>query len=318
VSAREGLARRHPRQAGRRGRGARELRGVAGNARGLGPLSQLQLQQPAAHLPAVPPGDARRRLPRLAAPGAPGEEGRAGPRHTGCRRVAPVERDDQEHDEKIEILTGFRVVHVFDVCQTDGEELPEVAPRRLEGEVPAGINQALEQRVADAGFALKREAIAQHSCNGYADFERRVVVLRDDICGIQATKTLIHELAHVLLHAEADLSERSLPEVEAESVAFVVASFLGLDTSDYSFAYVARWAAGDAELVAATRSGSPPPPGPSSSRSSNKPATSAHGSDERWCRRCSFESAGRLRTEVDPQGPGHWSPPCGSPTTAKY
>ena len=78
------------------------------------------------------------------------------------------------------------------------------------------------------------------------------MVLRDDICGIQAIKTLIHELAHVLLHAEADLSQRSVPEVEAESVAFVVASALGLDTSDYSFAYVARWAEGDAELVAAT------------------------------------------------------------------
>jgi hypothetical protein len=133
------------------------------------------------------------------------------------------------------------VVYVFDVSQIDGEELPEVAPHRLDGAVPAAIMQALEQQVSAAGFTLRREVVAQVSCNGYADFGRRLVVLRDDIRGIQATKTLIHELAHVLLHAEADLSERSVPEVEAESVAFVVASALGLDTSDYSFAYVARW-----------------------------------------------------------------------------
>jgi hypothetical protein len=87
------------------------------------------------------------------------------------------------------------VVYVFDVSQTEGEELPEVAPLRLEGEAPAGIMEALEQQVADAGFTLRREAIARPSCNGYADFERRLVVLRDDICGIQALKTLIHELA---------------------------------------------------------------------------------------------------------------------------
>lgn len=170
-----------------------------------------------------------------------------------CRRRVAVERDDDKRpDDKVEILTGFRVVYVFDVSQTEGEELPEVAPRRLEGEAPAGIVKALEQQVADAGFTLRREAIARPSCNGYADFERRLVVLRDDICGIQALKTLIHELAHVLLHFETDLSQRSVPEIEAESVAFVVASALGLDTSDYSFAYVAHWAEGDAELVAAT------------------------------------------------------------------
>ena len=169
------------------------------------------------------------------------------------RRVAPAERDD-EHlpDDKVEILTGFRVVYVFDVSQTEGEELPEVVPRRLEGEAPAGIMKALERHVVDAGFSLRREAIARSSCNGYADFERRLVVLRDDIGGIQALKTLIHELAHVVLHAEADLSQRSVPEIEAESVAFVVSSALGFDTSGYSFAYVARWAEGDAELVAAT------------------------------------------------------------------
>jgi len=62
---------------------------------------------------------------------------------------------------------------------------------------------------------------------------------------------LIHELAHVLLHQDTDLCDREIAEVEAESVAFVVSSALGSDTSDYSFPYVARWGGGDAEVVAA-------------------------------------------------------------------
>jgi hypothetical protein len=171
-----------------------------------------------------------------------------------CRkRVSPVEAE-REQDEvgRVEVLTGFRVVHVFDVSQTDGAELDEIAPRRLTGEVSERLIDALEHRVADEGFMLRREAIARSSRNGYADFERRLVVIREDLSGAQEMKTLIHELAHLLLHRDTDLCDRAVAEVEAESVAFVVASALGLDTSDYSFPYVARWGGGDAELVAAT------------------------------------------------------------------
>ena len=159
---------------------------------------------------------------------------------------------EQDEVERVEILTGFRVVHVFDVSQTDGAELADVAPRRLTGEVAQQVIDALEHRVAEEGFTLKREAIARSARNGYADFERRLVVLRKELSGAQTTKTLIHELAHVLLHQDTDLCDREIAEVEAESVAFVVSSALGLDTSDYSFPYVARWGGGDAELVAAT------------------------------------------------------------------
>jgi hypothetical protein len=168
-----------------------------------------------------------------------------------CRKRVETERDEGEV-ERIEILTGFRVVHVFDISQTEGDELAEVAPRRLTGEVPQRLIDALEQRVADEGFTIRRETMARSSRNGYADFERRLVGLREDLSGAQAAKTLIHELAHLLLHRDTNLSERAVAEVEAESVAFVVASALGLYTSDYSFPYVARWGGGDAELVAAT------------------------------------------------------------------
>ena len=169
------------------------------------------------------------------------------------RKRVSVEVEDEQGDvERVEVLTGFRVVHVFDVSQTDGDELADVRPRRLAGEVDEQLIDALARRVADEGFTLRREAMACSARNGYADFARRLVVLREGLSGAQSAKTLIHELAHVLLHRETDLSQREVAEVEAESVAFVVSSVLGLNTSDYSFPYVARWSGGDAELVAAT------------------------------------------------------------------
>lgn len=70
------------------------------------------------------------------------------------------------------MLTGFRVVHVFDISQTDGEDLPDVRPRPLTGEVPGHLLDALQQRVAAEDFALRREAIMRPSCNGYVDSAR--------------------------------------------------------------------------------------------------------------------------------------------------
>ena len=121
-----------------------------------------------------------------------------------CRkRVSPIEAEREQNGvEPIEILTGFRVVHVFDISQTEGDELADVRPRRLSGEVPQELVDALEQRVADEGFTLRREAIARSARNGYADFENRLVVLRNDLSGAQEAKTLIHELAHLLLHQD--------------------------------------------------------------------------------------------------------------------
>jgi antirestriction protein ArdC len=169
-----------------------------------------------------------------------------------CRRVRAVEAEDTDEPEQVRVLTGFRVVYVFDISQTEGEELPDVAPRRLTGDAPQYLIDALEKRVAAEGFMLRYEAITRSSCNGYADFAAREVVLKDGLSGAQTSKTLIHELAHVLLHQESAMSARAVAEVEAESVAFVVCRALGLDTSDYSFAYVARWGRGGSELIAAT------------------------------------------------------------------
>ncbi len=147
-------------------------------------------------------------------------------------------------------VRGFRAVHVFDVAQTEGDPLPEVAPSLLTGQAPAGLWGDLASQVTGYGYALERGDCA--GANGYTDPTRRVVRVRDDIDDAHAVKVLAHELGHLECGHVADLPTyptyltcRGRCEVEAESVAYVVAAAHGLDASGYSFAYVAGWAGGD-------------------------------------------------------------------------
>lgn len=151
------------------------------------------------------------------------------------------------------IVTGFRVVCVFDAAQTDGDPLPEPqCPSLLAGQAPQGLWDALAQQVSQAGFALGRVADAGviGGANGVTDFAARTVKVRADVTDAQAVKTLAHELGHVMLHDPAvdptwEMPCREVKEVEAESVAFLVTAHAGLDSSDYTFGYVAGWAAGE-------------------------------------------------------------------------
>ncbi len=148
-------------------------------------------------------------------------------------------------------VRGFRAVHVFDLSQTEGAPLPDVAPALLVGQAPAGLWKDLASQVAGHGYALERGDCG--GANGYTDPSRRVVRVRDDIDDAQAVKTLIHELGHLECGHVVDLTTyatcRGRCEVEAESVAYVVAAAHGLDAGGYSFAYVAGWAGGDLTCV---------------------------------------------------------------------
>ncbi len=148
-------------------------------------------------------------------------------------------------------LRGFRVVHVFDVAQTEGDPLPDVAPALLTGQAPAGLWDDLAGQVTGHGYALERGDCS--GANGYTDPTRRVVRVRDDVDDAQAVKTLAHELGHLECGHARDLPTyltcRGRCEVEAESVAYVVAAAHGLDASGYTFAYVAGWAGTDLARV---------------------------------------------------------------------
>jgi len=164
-------------------------------------------------------------------------------------------------------VAGWRVVHVFDILQTSGEPLPErPMPQLLAGQAPDGLWKALAEQVTAHGFALQRGDCG--TANGLTDYTLRTVRVRTDIDDAAAVKTLSHELAHVLLHdptGAAKLPVAGVPpiaaapvltvavstsfgqcrgriEVEAESVAYLVAASHGLDSSAYTFPYVAGWA----------------------------------------------------------------------------
>jgi antirestriction protein ArdC len=174
------------------------------------------------------------------------------------RTVAQAEPDAAgEPEASARRCVGFKVVHVFDVAQTDGDPLPEIpAPATVNGDAPAWLWHALAEQIAMAGFHVERGPLPEpwSDANGITLVEDRRVIVRHDLPDAQAIKTCAHELAHVLLHTGENCAlQRAVREVEAESVAFIVCSAGGgMDTAGYTLPYVAHWSNGDTERVAAT------------------------------------------------------------------
>lgn len=141
-------------------------------------------------------------------------------------------------------------MHVFDISQTEGDELPDldaVRPKLLDGDAPEGIWEVLVAQANEAGYEVIRHQ--RGSENGYCDFSSKQIGVRPDVSAAQAAKTLVHELGHALLHGDELPGSKEVAEVEVESVAYIVCDALGLDSGDYSFAYVARWSAGESDLI---------------------------------------------------------------------
>lgn len=167
---------------------------------------------------------------------------------------------DTGQEKRVQQVRGFRPVPVFDVSQTDGEPLPTtpVMPtRELAGEAPAAMETLLAEQVEQRGFTLRRESV-QGKQDGYTDFSRHLVVVDAEASPAQQTLTLAHELAHIALgHGELTTvyhtgagGQRSNMEIEAESVAYVLARHHGItDAGDNSFGYIANWARGDSTKV---------------------------------------------------------------------
>ncbi len=166
-----------------------------------------------------------------------------------CRYKTKVETDIGE-EQTVQQIRGFRVVHVFDISQTEGDDLPDldaVRPKLLDADAPEGIWDALVSQANEAGFEVVRNR--RGSENGYCDFSSKQIAVRPDVAPAQAIKTLIHELGHALLHSEELPRSKEVAEVEVESVAYIVCDASGFDSGDYSFAYVARWPDGSSDLL---------------------------------------------------------------------
>jgi antirestriction protein ArdC len=163
--------------------------------------------------------------------------------------LAPItgRRNRTDEGEERRPIIGFRPVAVFDVSQTEGDELPEVC-RVLEGDDPDGCFESLILRAARAGYSVELAELPG-GANGDCTFSRRRIRVESRNRPAQRVKTLAHELAHALLH-EGDV-DRPTAELEAEATAYVVCRALGLDTADYSFGYVASWAGGGVAAASA-------------------------------------------------------------------
>jgi hypothetical protein len=172
----------------------------------------------------------------------------------GVRIFAPMTANDQETGEKT--IRGFRLAHVFDVSQTTGEPLPaQPKPALLPGGAPEGMVEYLTSEVERRGFIVEYVENDIDSWNGQTVWRAKLVRVattsRDDAA---QAKTLAHELGHVMLHGPDSEVSSDIAEVEAESVAFVLAARFGLNTSDYSLDYIAGWAAADPKAIEGTAS----------------------------------------------------------------
>ena len=154
-------------------------------------------------------------------------------------------------EEKEITIPAYKVVSVFDVSQTEGKELPSIGVDELTGDV---------SQYEDFFTALKKASpvpiALEHiegSAHGYYHLAEKRIAIDDNMSELQTLKTAIHEIAHAKLH-DIDLNapkeekenhpNQRTREVEAESIAYTVCQHYGLDTSDYSFGYVAGWSSG--------------------------------------------------------------------------
>lgn len=159
------------------------------------------------------------------------------------------ERDATDGTERNK-LVGFSYLTVFAIEQTEGEPLPEpVRPQHID--TPEGFTwtvDTLRTLVSTlpgvAGITLRHRGPGDHPhAAGWYDLRTHaVVVITDETPPAQQLKTLLHEVAHAVLHGDGEHHATPTAEVEAESTAFVVAHALGLDTAAYSLPYVATWA----------------------------------------------------------------------------
>ena len=154
-------------------------------------------------------------------------------------------------EEKEITIPAYKVVSVFDVSQTEGKELPDIAVDELTGDVDRYKDFfAAIEKTSPVPIAFENIEGGSH---GYYHLEDKRIAINEGMGELQTLKTAIHEIAHAKLH-DIDLNapqdeqqprvDRRTREVEAESVAYTVCQHYGLDTSDYSFGYVTGWSSG--------------------------------------------------------------------------
>ena len=178
-----------------------------------------------------------------------------------------VTEQDENGEDVEKRYPRFPILPVFDIAQTDpidpdaDADDPSTLTAPLTGADDHGVSGTLTAHLVAEGWTVEQAEQAEQAepgagRNGYADPAARRVVIGSHLAPEHAAKTLIHELAHILLGHTDDLTEyaehRGLMETEAESVSYVVAGLVGFDTAPYSVGYVAGWSDADADLIRST------------------------------------------------------------------
>lgn len=165
--------------------------------------------------------------------------------------IRETNKDTGEVTDREHTWMGFRAVSVFDISQTEGDELPEIATD-LTGDVER-FNQLCNAVQACATVPVEWDVdITDPECHGYYSRGENRICIRGGMSEAQTFKTLVHETAHSILHCEGGEQgdkPREVREVQAEGVAYVVCKALGIDSADYSFGYVAGWGGDTKELL---------------------------------------------------------------------
>ncbi len=162
-----------------------------------------------------------------------------------------LDKDGTPQTEEVEVkIPAFRAVSVFDVSQTDGEPLPELETKELLSTVE-GYEDFIKAVTYVAPAPIGFEDIPGDS-KGYFNIEENRIAVQEGMSESQTLKTMVHETAHSMLHNKevnredilAPAKDRNTKEIEAESIAFTVCRHFGIDTSEYSFSYIAGWSSG--------------------------------------------------------------------------
>lgn len=168
----------------------------------------------------------------------------------------PITRKEEIDGEEKSVLKGFFLSSVFDVSQTEGRELLAF---RIDNEATVEKKEAiisgLKKAVEDRGFFVRfvSEGEMERECYGLCDHRKREIKVLSSLSDLLKISTLAHECGHALAHSFkrddfiglSNMEKKEIKEVEAESIACIVSSRLGLDTQNFNFSYISGWGKGD-------------------------------------------------------------------------
>ncbi|KQV07087.1 ArdC-like ssDNA-binding domain-containing protein [Leifsonia sp. Root112D2] len=184
-------------------------------------------------------------------------KGETGIRIFGYRQQKLIE-EDENGDDIEKTITRYPILTVFDIEQTDpieGADDISTLSSPLTGTDDFGIVDTLSNHLTANGWKIEYQSLPGGQ-SGYTAPETHLIVIDDQLSAEHTAKTMIHETAHIVLRHIDDMTEhaqhRGLMETEAESVAYIVAGMLGIDTSSYSIGYIAGWSNANTDLIKST------------------------------------------------------------------